>query len=380
MTDSDGINETWEGVERVVLVTAARMGETIMRIRRELLEQARARDAREAAQLQAIYDSRRALARAELRGVEQDSWWDRATPDDVARAWTVARTWREDDPEIRAVDDRITREVQDRYGFDPADTSLPTAQGIEASARITEARAGVLRAQSEAAQDAAEAQVLLAESYGLQRLADSTRERVSELEAGIDWERGGVDDVERFVQVEAARQQAAGYERDADVREARATQLQAAGDDVTRAADERAAAARLQRESDVERHEAQQGLDRAAAIEEQAQTLPEPERAARFEDAQAVRAQAHDRAAAADGKADQAQELYGSADRRERFAEDLRSRGHSDTAVRDRMVPETDHATHPREAVRRAPRAPGRGSKPARTLDQGRDRDRGRGR
>ena len=43
-------------------------------------------------------------------------WWQRAEPDDAARAWETAQAWRELDPDARQAAESVHDKVPARYG------------------------------------------------------------------------------------------------------------------------------------------------------------------------------------------------------------------------------------------------------------------------
>lgn len=118
MSDSDGIEEAFEGALRTSLAVAGRLGEQLARMREEALRGAEARNLREARERQDRFDASRAAARAELVPVHEAAWWDRAGVENIARAFETATSWAGYDDEARRASDRIRDEVRVRYGVD----------------------------------------------------------------------------------------------------------------------------------------------------------------------------------------------------------------------------------------------------------------------
>ena len=116
------------------------MGEKFGRLREELARNAAARDDAAAKEMSARFDAERGAARAELRVIEQPEWWDRATPQDVARVIETAETWKGLDDTAARASDRIEHEVRDRYGVDVNEFRAgATSQGAQANREVTEA-------------------------------------------------------------------------------------------------------------------------------------------------------------------------------------------------------------------------------------------------
>ncbi|MGW6132372.1 hypothetical protein ACWFNE_20290 [Cellulomonas sp. NPDC055163] len=82
--------------------------------------QAQARAEERARDLEQRVAAERAAARAELAVVARDEWWDKATQQDVARAWTVATAWAPLDQDAAAAAQTIRTQAQARYGVDLA--------------------------------------------------------------------------------------------------------------------------------------------------------------------------------------------------------------------------------------------------------------------
>ena len=100
--EPDGINEALAGTLRVSLTVAGQLAERSARAREQAARDARAHSEQHARELQARLDAERAAARAALAPVAREEWWQRAEPDDIARAWETAQAWRELDPRSTA--------------------------------------------------------------------------------------------------------------------------------------------------------------------------------------------------------------------------------------------------------------------------------------
>lgn len=161
MSDSDGIEEAFEGALRTSLAVAGRLGEQLARMREEALRRAEARSLQEARELQTRFDAERSAARAELAPVHEASWWDRAGAENIARAYETATTWSDHDDDARRASDRIREEVQARYGINVDQTGADPAAVREALARVEADRSLADSERSRAYEERAEAARLL---------------------------------------------------------------------------------------------------------------------------------------------------------------------------------------------------------------------------
>ena len=118
MSQSDGIEEAIEGMSRVGLTVAGRLGEQLARTREQELRRAQAAEEQQARELQARYDAERGAARAQLAPAMDKRWWDTASGRDIERVHEAATAWKNLDPAARDAADVIREQVQRRYGLD----------------------------------------------------------------------------------------------------------------------------------------------------------------------------------------------------------------------------------------------------------------------
>lgn len=118
MSESDGIEEAIEGMSRVGLTVAGRLGEQLARTREQGLRRAQAAEEQQARELQARFDAERAAARAQLAPVMDNRWWDTASGRDIERVHEAATAWKDHDPAARDAAETIREQVQRRYGLD----------------------------------------------------------------------------------------------------------------------------------------------------------------------------------------------------------------------------------------------------------------------
>jgi hypothetical protein len=127
MSESDGIDDVLDGGLRQSLMIASRIAETLARRRQEHQRQQEHQDAQAAHEAQARLAAERSAAHAALAPVEKDQWWDKAQPNDIATAHTVAEEWKDHDPVALAASERIGQEVLARYGIDTHDVGADSA-------------------------------------------------------------------------------------------------------------------------------------------------------------------------------------------------------------------------------------------------------------
>lgn len=120
--DSDGINEHFAGMGRVVLTVAGIIGERMARERQQRQLAAAAASATEGRALEERLNVERAAAKASLAPTNSLQWWEEARAGQVAEVWQTALAWKDDiDLELGQASTRIAQEIQDRYGIDVND-------------------------------------------------------------------------------------------------------------------------------------------------------------------------------------------------------------------------------------------------------------------
>lgn len=150
MSESDGIGDVLDNGLRQSLMVAARVGETLARLRQESLREREHHDvqaAQEAHEAHARYTAERAQMQAALAPIHDDKWWQQAQPADITNAYILTEAWKDHDPAALAAADRIRNEVKTRYGIDTNDVGADAAylqSGIESvaaeQARLNAAR------------------------------------------------------------------------------------------------------------------------------------------------------------------------------------------------------------------------------------------------
>jgi colicin import membrane protein len=173
MSESDGIEEAIEGISRVGLTVAGRLGEQLARTREQELRRAQAAEEQHARELQARFDAERAAARAQLAPVMDNRWWDTASGRDIERVHEAATAWKDHDPAARDAAEVIRDHVQRRYGLD-----VDSLGADEASVAAALAKAERDRAQAEQERGAGrEEQVQTAQLLAEADREDRDRER-----------------------------------------------------------------------------------------------------------------------------------------------------------------------------------------------------------
>lgn len=118
MSESDGMEEAIEGISRVGMTVAGRLGEQLARLHEKAVRRAQAAEEQQGRELQARFDAERSAARAQLAPTMDNRWWDTASGRDIERAHETATAWKDHDPAARSAADTIKDQVQRRYGLD----------------------------------------------------------------------------------------------------------------------------------------------------------------------------------------------------------------------------------------------------------------------
>jgi colicin import membrane protein len=191
MHESDGIEEAIEGISRVGLTVAGRLGEQLARAREQELRRAQAAEEQQARELQARFDAERAAARAQLAPVMDNRWWDTASVRDVERVHEAATAWKDHDPAARDAADVIRDQMQRRYGLDVDNLGADEASVAEALAKAERDREQADQERCGGREGNAQAVQLLAEAdredRDRQQDADEENQRPEALaeEAGL---------------------------------------------------------------------------------------------------------------------------------------------------------------------------------------------------
>lgn len=176
---TDGIEEAFEGQLRVLVTAAGQVGERLARQREETQRNAQARSEQEARELASRIEAERLAARVELRDVGRADWWDRATPEQIARSYQVARAWSAEDPEAARAEERVRSEIRGRYGVDVDDAGADPERvrqlvQLELDRAERDRTAGEEQA-ARAARESVEAQRLLAHANQQDAQAEAAR-------------------------------------------------------------------------------------------------------------------------------------------------------------------------------------------------------------
>lgn len=191
MSESDGIDEALEGMSRVALTVAGRLGEQLARAREQELRRAQAAEEQQARELQARFDAERAAARAQLAPVMDNRWWDTATGGDIERAHEAATAWKDHDPAARDAAEVIRDQVQRRYGLDVDNLGANEATVAEALAKAERDREQAEQERHAGRDENAQAVQLLAEADREDRKRAEAVDRPSkeDLDEALAWLR-----------------------------------------------------------------------------------------------------------------------------------------------------------------------------------------------
>ena len=140
MSEADGMEDAVDGAMRTGLMVASRIGEQLARMREQEQRTIAAAEEQRARELQERFDAQRAAARAQLAPVSRENWWDKATPEMIARVHETATAWKAYDPEAARAAGKISEQVQSRYGIDVNNTGADEAAVSKALARAQQAR------------------------------------------------------------------------------------------------------------------------------------------------------------------------------------------------------------------------------------------------
>jgi len=197
--ETDGIEEAFEGQLRVLVTAAGQIAERISRAREEASRRAQAVSEQAAREMKERFEAERKTAQLEVSRVHTPEWWDRATPEQMAHTYQVARAWTREDPEAARAEQTMRNEFRSRYNLDVDKTDANPAAVSAARQKAERDRADADAERHRAATEAAEAQLLLNQADQEDRRADEARlaaehqsdpetraERLAEAEAAGD--------------------------------------------------------------------------------------------------------------------------------------------------------------------------------------------------
>jgi len=164
MSESDGIEEAIEGMSRVALTVAGRLGEQLARAHETALRRAQAAEEQQARELQARFDAERAGARAQLAPVMDNRWWDAASGRDIERVHETATAWKNHDPAARNAAATIKDQVQRRYGLDVDNLGADETSVATAMAKAERDREQADKVHGTSREETTQAAQLLAEA------------------------------------------------------------------------------------------------------------------------------------------------------------------------------------------------------------------------
>lgn len=230
---TDGIEEAFEGQLRVLVTAAGQVGERLARQREETQRNAQARSEQEARERASRIEVERLAARVELRDVGRADWWDRATPEQIARSYQVARAWSAEDPEAARAEERVRSEIRGRYGVDVDDAGADPER-VRQLVRLELDRAERDRAAGEeqaarAARESVEAQQLLAHANQQDAQAEAARAASEHEPDPQDREAAAVQAEQHGATADSAREDGRTLYDSAERREGTARELESKG-------------------------------------------------------------------------------------------------------------------------------------------------------
>jgi colicin import membrane protein len=227
MGESDGIEEAVEGMLRVGLTVAGRLGEQLARAREQELRRAQAAEEQQARELQARFDAERAAARAQLAPVMDNRWWDTARGRDIERVHEAATAWKDHDPTARSAAEVIRDQVHRRYGLDVDNLGADPASVAGAMAKAERDREQAQEERTAGRDETAQAVQMIAEADQEDRDRQHDADEENQHPDTLAEEAG-----HRYDSAERRRELAAGLEGVAD-REAVQARLSADQDQAT---------------------------------------------------------------------------------------------------------------------------------------------------
>lgn len=111
---------------RLGLLVASQLAE---RLSSQLAERRRQEEnmaERDAAAARQEFEANRSLARGATAGVENDKWWQDATPAQIQHSWTLARGWEGHDELMAQRAEQMRQGLMDRYGVGRPDAMTLT--------------------------------------------------------------------------------------------------------------------------------------------------------------------------------------------------------------------------------------------------------------
>ena len=173
--ETDGIEEAFEGQLRVLVTAAGQIAERFARAREEASRKAQTVSAQAAREMQDRFEAERKTAQLEVSRVHSPEWWDRATPEQMAHTYQVARAWTREEPEAARAEQTMRNEFRSRYNLDVDKTDADPAAVSAAMQKAERDRADAAAERNRAATEAAEAQLLLNQADQEDRRADEAR-------------------------------------------------------------------------------------------------------------------------------------------------------------------------------------------------------------
>lgn len=157
MNESDGVEETTQAGMRMLFIGAARVAETLMRVRQQHLARAAAESAARAKDMQQRFEGEMLAARSAYLRVEDPQWWQHSRPEELAESYRTAAAWADVDPEAEKARRRMVDEISQRYGVDLTTTPVEEmGPELEAAAARLEHQASMNMVESSALLSAAE--------------------------------------------------------------------------------------------------------------------------------------------------------------------------------------------------------------------------------
>lgn len=138
MTESDGLDETFGSSMQSIATQAAALGRVVSQIREDSLRRAEREDRDRMNAIEDRMNAERQRAVVSLTHADRDAWWNTATSTQVAGVIATSQAWKDRDPELARLADRVDDRAQQRWGTMPSKNvaALSAEQRREDAAQV----------------------------------------------------------------------------------------------------------------------------------------------------------------------------------------------------------------------------------------------------
>ncbi|GAA1891891.1 hypothetical protein GCM10009715_41800 [Paeniglutamicibacter psychrophenolicus] len=112
------VEDVVEGMLRQSLVAGSQLADQVVRARQQYMRNVEQRSEQAAVEAQRAFAADRAVMQSVIIPATRDDWWETARPEQITQAHLLAEAWKDHDPVALAAAEKISNEVQERYGID----------------------------------------------------------------------------------------------------------------------------------------------------------------------------------------------------------------------------------------------------------------------